>query len=105
MTYSDSFRRTLPAIILICSVSLSGCAAAVVTGAVVGTAATATKLAVKGTVGAGKLAYKGTKATVGAASNMVRRDDDIVGDDLDDGFGQAIDADPNAQTGEQDFVQ
>ncbi len=49
-------------ITLVLLVSISGCATAVVTGAVVGTAVTATKLAVKGTVGTTKVVYSGTKA-------------------------------------------
>jgi hypothetical protein len=49
-------------LILVLLVPLSGCATAIVTGVVVGTAVTATKLAVKGTVGATKLVYKGTNA-------------------------------------------
>ncbi len=51
-------------------VSLSGCATAAVTGAVVGTAATATKLAVKGTVGTTKLVYRGTKAIHKSLNNQ-----------------------------------
>ena len=58
---------------------LSGCATAMVTGAVVSTAATATKVAVTTTVGAGELAYKGTKAVVKGAANVVTDDDE---DDL-----------------------
>ena len=56
--------------------ALSGCATAAVTGAVVGTAATATKYAVKGTVavasGAGKLAYHGTSAAINSTRQVVR---------------------------------
>jgi len=47
-----------------------------VTGAVVGTAASATKLAVKGTVGAGKMVYKGTKAAVKGTANLLSDDDE-----------------------------
>jgi hypothetical protein len=47
-----------------------------VTGAVVGTAATATKIAVKTTVGAGKLAYKGTKAVVKGTGRLLSSDDE-----------------------------
>jgi hypothetical protein len=55
---------------------VSGCATAMVTGAVVGTAATATKIAVKTTVGAGKLAYKGTKAVVKGTGRLLSSDDE-----------------------------
>ncbi|MFD0916333.1 hypothetical protein ACFQ14_07945 [Pseudahrensia aquimaris] len=63
---------------LFCMVSalvLSGCATAVVTGAVVGTAATATKVAVKTTVGAGKIAYRGTKAVVKGGAALMADDE------------------------------
>ncbi len=63
----------------LCALSLSGCATAVVTGAVVGTAATATKVAVKGTVGAGKLAYRGTKAVVKGTAHLLS-DEEEFGD-------------------------
>ena len=55
---------------------LSGCATAMVTGAVVGTAATVTKVAVKTTVGAGKLAYRGTKAAVKGTGRLLSSDED-----------------------------
>ena len=55
--------------------SLQGCAAAMVTGAVVGTTVGATKLAVKGGVGATKLAYKGTKAAVTGTARLLSDDD------------------------------
>ena len=58
------------------ALSLSGCATAMVTGAVVGTAASATKLAVKGTVGAGKLAYKGGKAAVKGTASLLSDNDE-----------------------------
>ena len=60
---------------------VSGCATAVVTGAVVGTAATATKVAVKTTVGAGKLAYKGTKAVVKGTGKLLSSDDEELPED------------------------
>ncbi len=53
------------------SLLVSGCATAMVTGAVVGTAATVTKVAVKTTVGAGKLAYRGTKAAVKGTGRLL----------------------------------
>ncbi len=62
---------------------LSGCATIAVTGAVVGTAATVTKVAVKGTVGAGKLAYKGTKAVVKGTARVIKKDDPELADDPD----------------------
>ena len=55
---------------------LSGCATAMVTGAVVGTAATVTKVAVKTTVGAGKLAYRGTKAAVKGTGRLLSSDEE-----------------------------
>jgi len=63
-------------LLLVVLLPLGGCATAMITGAVVGTAASATKLAVKGTVGAGKLAYKGTKAAVKGTANLLSDDDD-----------------------------
>jgi len=57
-------RKILLVTTLMSGLLLSGCATMMVTGAVVGAAATATKYAVKGTIGAGKLVYKGTKAAV-----------------------------------------
>ncbi len=61
------------------SLLLSGCATVAVTSAVVGTAATVTKVAVKGTVGAGKLAYRGTKAAVKGTGKLLSssRDADV----------------------------
>ncbi len=53
------------------SLMLSGCAAAMVTSSVVGTTATVTRVAVKGTVGAGKLAYRGTKAVVKGTGRLI----------------------------------
>jgi len=77
MAYSVSkFRRTSVLIVLPVVFALSGCATAVVGGAVVGTAATVTKYAVKGTVGAGKLAYRGTKAAVKGTAKLISSDDD-----------------------------
>lgn len=70
-------RITIIALLLI---PLSGCATAVVTGAVVGTAATATKVAVKTTVGAGKLAYRGTKAAVKGTAALMSDDEDEAED-------------------------
>ncbi len=74
-------------------VLVSGCATAMVTGAVVGTAATATKVAVKTTVGAGKLAYRGTKYAVKGTQKMISSDapveaDGIAGDVS--GFDEAV---------------
>lgn len=57
---------------------VSGCATAMVTGAVVGTAATVTKVAAKTTIGAGKLAYKGTKAVVKGTGRLLTSDDEDV---------------------------
>ncbi len=51
--------------------SLSGCATAMVGSAIVGTTATATRVAVKSTVGAGKLAYRGTKAAVKGTTRLL----------------------------------
>ena len=62
-------------VIVLFGLSLSGCATAMVTGAVVGTAATATKVVVKTGVGAGKLAYKGTKAVVKGGAALVSDDE------------------------------
>ncbi|MDD9908075.1 MAG: hypothetical protein OXR62_00120 [Ahrensia sp.] len=67
----DNRRVTAPVLVVVSALTLSGCATAMVTSAVVGTAATATKVAVKGTVGATKLAYRGTKAVVKGTSNLV----------------------------------
>jgi len=62
-------------IVFCAALALQGCAATVVTGAVVGTTVGAAKLAVKGTVGAGKLAYRGTKAAVGGTTRAFADDD------------------------------
>lgn len=51
--------------------------------AVVGTTVTATKYAVKGTVGAGKLVYRGGKAVVKGTANALS-DDDVPPDIADD---------------------
>lgn len=69
-------RKFLLLTTLLSSLALSGCATMMVTGAVVGAAATATKYAVKGTVGAGKLAYKGTKAVVKGTANLITGDEE-----------------------------
>ena len=53
---------------------LGGCATSVVTGAVVGTATTVTKVAAKTTIGAGKLAYRGTKAAVNGTRRLIADD-------------------------------
>jgi len=57
------------------SLVLSGCATAMVTSAVVGTAATVTSVAVKGTVGAGKLAYRSTKAVAKGTGRLISSDE------------------------------
>ena len=62
-------------IILAAAMHLTGCATAMVTGAVVGTATKATSLAVKGTIGATKLAYRGTKAAVSGTARLMRDDE------------------------------
>ena len=58
-------------LMIVSGLVLPGCATAMVTSAVVGTAATATKVAVKGTVGAGKLAYRGTKTVVKGTGRLL----------------------------------
>ena len=62
-------------VLMVLLTCLQGCAAAMVTGAVVGTTVGATKLAVKGGVGATKLAYKGTKAAVSGTARLLSDDD------------------------------
>lgn len=71
-----SITKFVSAAVIASTLMLSGCATAMVTGAVVGTAATATKIAVKTTVGAGKLAYKGTKAVVKGTGRLLSSDDE-----------------------------
>jgi hypothetical protein len=71
-----SITKFVSAAVIASTLMVSGCATAMVTGAVVGTAATATKIAVKTTVGAGKLAYKGTKAVVKGTGRLLSSDDE-----------------------------
>ena len=63
-------------IVLFAAISLSGCAAAIVTGAVVGTTAKVATTAVGGAakvaVGTTKLAYRGGKAIVTAGQEEAR---------------------------------
>ncbi|EFL91055.1 hypothetical protein [Ahrensia sp. R2A130] len=73
---SSHFNVIIKVVVLCSAFALHGCAAAVVTGAVVGTTVGAAKLAVKGTVGAGKLAYRGTKAVVGGTARALSSDDE-----------------------------
>ncbi len=54
---------------------LSGCATAAIGSAVVGGVAKTTKYAVKGTVGAGKLVYRGTKAAVQGTKRLLSDDE------------------------------
>ncbi len=61
--------------LMVCVLFLNGCATAMVGSAVVGTTATVTKVAVKGTVGAGKLAYRGTKAAVKGTAGLLSDDE------------------------------
>jgi len=64
--------KQFPSILVIgFSLALPGCATAIVTSAVVGTAKTVTTVAVKGTVGAGKLAYRGTKTVVKGTGRLL----------------------------------
>jgi len=71
-----SISKFFAASLLASTLMVSGCATAVVTGAVVGTAATVTKVAAKTTIGAGKLAYKGTKAVVKGTGRLLSSDDE-----------------------------
>ncbi len=63
-------------IVLLAALSLSGCAAAIITGAVVGTTAKVATTAVGGAakvaVGTTKLAYRGTKAIATAGRDEPR---------------------------------
>jgi len=63
--------------IVVLAVSISGCA----TSAVVGGAVAVTKVAAKTTVGAGKLAYRGTKAAVKGTAALLT--DEVPEEDLE----------------------
>ena len=67
--------KTITTAVLASSLALSGCATAAVGSAVVGTTVAATKVVVKGTVGAGKLVYRGGKAVVKGTANAVSNED------------------------------
>ena len=68
-------RSLISAVLIVGCLNLSGCATAMVGGAILGTTVVATKVAVKGTVGAGKLAYRGTKAAVKGTARLISDDD------------------------------
>ena len=60
--------------VLVLPAFIQGCAAAAVADMAVGTTAFVTKTAVKGTVGAGKLVYRGGKAVAGGLSSGSNND-------------------------------
>ncbi|MEE9375644.1 MAG: hypothetical protein V3V04_04860 [Rhizobiaceae bacterium] len=69
---------------LFVSLLLSGCATAGVGGAIVGGVATTAKYAVKGTVGAGKLVYRGGKAVVKGTKRLLSDDEEVPSSIADD---------------------
>ncbi|MEE9313160.1 MAG: hypothetical protein V3V02_00795 [Rhizobiaceae bacterium] len=87
--------RLVPVLALISALILSGCATAAIGSAVVGGVVTTTKYAVKGTVGAGKLVYRGGKAVVKGTGRLLS-DDEKVPDSLADDYNNLPDAETPA---------